>query len=54
MTDGAKMALLIKRLRPYLYVLGTLFSLAVLVDQWNANWSDIRALRWHLKQLLWE
>jgi len=49
MTDGAKMALLIKRLRPYLYVLGTLFSLAVLVDQWNANWSDIRALRWHLK-----
>ena len=49
MTDGAKMALLIKRLKPYLYVLGTLFSLAVLVDQWNANWSDIRALRWHLK-----
>jgi len=43
------MDLRVKRLRPYLYILGTLVFLGLCVDQYNANRFDLQALRWHLQ-----
>ena len=37
------------RVKPYLYILGTVVLLMIVLEQWSANQYDLQALKWHLR-----